>query len=327
MRLRPPAHSVLALAFASSACLTGHLSVDVSTVVQGDGSCTRRVVYAYEAKARTDADPLLPLPDDQDPLRLLHRFPKDDRWTIDHAVGPASHTVTLEGRFPSPNDIDWDYWRAASPNARPARNYFSFAVGGEQDHPQYEYFESFLDPASPVEWLQRLGQLIKGREKALSQALHRGLGERGLTSGEVRRAVHEELTAPLLLEVSRLTSRPVFGPRERQEAEAVLERLDAFTDALAARLVDSAPGLDAETARTALDAAFEEAVPQTDLDAETGGEIFDPDTEITFHATLTLPAPIVRANTCFQGDTATWDFRGEDLYGRGFEMSAVAVSP
>jgi hypothetical protein len=37
-----------------------------------------------------------------------------------------------------------------------------------------------------------------------------------------------------------------------------------------------------------------------------------------------MPAPILRANTCFQGDVATWDFDSEDMYGRGFEMSAVA---
>lgn len=39
-----------------------------------------------------------------------------------------------------------------------------------------------------------------------------------------------------------------------------------------------------------------------------------------------MPAPIVRANTCATGDTATWEFEGEDLYGRGFEMWAKAES-
>ena len=47
---------------------------------------------------------------------------------------------------------------------------------------------------------------------------------------------------------------------------------------------------------------------------------------IHFHATLVMPVPIVRANTCAQGDTATWEFDGDDLYGRGFEMWAVAAS-
>lgn len=42
--------------------------------------------------------------------------------------------------------------------------------------------------------------------------------------------------------------------------------------------------------------------------------------KVRFRATLVLPVPIVRANTCFQGDIATWEFTQEDLYGRGFEM-------
>jgi hypothetical protein len=37
-----------------------------------------------------------------------------------------------------------------------------------------------------------------------------------------------------------------------------------------------------------------------------------------------MPAPILRANTCVAGDTATWEFEEEDLFGRGFEMKALA---
>ena len=39
-----------------------------------------------------------------------------------------------------------------------------------------------------------------------------------------------------------------------------------------------------------------------------------------------MPLPILRANTCFSGDTAVWEFEEEDLFGRGFEMKALAAS-
>jgi hypothetical protein len=40
-----------------------------------------------------------------------------------------------------------------------------------------------------------------------------------------------------------------------------------------------------------------------------------------------MPAPIVRANACINGDTVVWEFDEYDLYGRGFEMQARAVVP
>jgi len=262
---------------------------------------------------------------ESDPLRQLHRFPADERWTIQHDVGAAAHTVTMDGRFRSPNEIDWDYWRTATPRARPARNHFSFAMEEQGATSRFEYAETFLDPASPIEWLRHLAQLLSRKEKALTEALHRGLGRSTLAAADVRKALHEDVVAPLVVEVSRLSSRPVFGPREKQEAETLLDRLDEMTQALVERLVSLAPGLDAETAKGAVDAAFDAVAKEGDLDAE-GAAIFVPGTSVTIRATLTMPAPILRANTCFQGDTATWEFDGSDIYGRGFEMSAVAAS-
>jgi hypothetical protein len=319
--------SVLAaLLLASSVgCISGRLDVDITTVIQADGSCTRRTVYTYaeERSPKPGADPAAPMSADSDPLRRLHRFPTDERWTIQHDVRAASHSVVMEGRFKSPNDIDWDYWRTATPKARPARNHFSFALDQQGETSQYEYSETFLDPASPVEWLRQLAQLLSQREKPLAQALHRELGDRAIAVGDLRRALHDEVVGPLTVEVARLSARPVFGPRERHEAEAVLES-DDLTKGLIERLISLSPGLGEATAKAAIDAAYEAAVSEEDLDAATGAAIFAPDTAIRIHATLTMPAPIVRANTCFQGDTATWDFEGADLYGRGFEMSAVA---
>ena len=37
-----------------------------------------------------------------------------------------------------------------------------------------------------------------------------------------------------------------------------------------------------------------------------------------------MPVPVLRANACIAGDTVVWEFEEEDLYGRGFEMKALA---
>ena len=39
-----------------------------------------------------------------------------------------------------------------------------------------------------------------------------------------------------------------------------------------------------------------------------------------------MPTPIARANTCFAGDTAVWEFAEDELFGRGFEMTALAAT-
>ena len=50
----------------------------------------------------------------------------------------------------------------------------------------------------------------------------------------------------------------------------------------------------------------------------------DRGTSVRFRATLVMPLAILRANACVAGDTAVWEFAEEDLFGRGFEMTAVA---
>jgi len=49
--------------------------------------------------------------------------------------------------------------------------------------------------------------------------------------------------------------------------------------------------------------------------------------EIHFRATLVMPTAITRANTCFNGDTATWEFDQDDLYAGPFPMWAKAKTP
>jgi hypothetical protein len=59
---------------------------------------------------------------------------------------------------------------------------------------------------------------------------------------------------------------------------------------------------------------------------EAGLPLFTPDGQdrVRFRATLVMPVPILRANTCVAGDTAVWEFDEGDLFGRGFEMKALA---
>ena len=97
----------------------------------------------------------------------------------------------------------------------------------------------------------------------------------------------------------------------------------------------AAPGADPDELRGTADAVLDEMsgpilkqIREAGLPAPFGlaDETAERTTRIRFRATLLMPGPIVRANTCVQGDTATWEFDQDDLYGRGFEMWARAAS-
>ena len=70
-------------------------------------------------------------------------------------------------------------------------------------------------------------------------------------------------------------------------------------------------------------------MPCSPSSTDAGLPLLTPDGADRLHlrATLVMPAPILRANTCVAGDTATWEFDEEDLFGRGFEMKALASAP
>ena len=302
------------------------MTVDITTVVHGDGSCTRRTVYRLQRVDSEDKGTPPDLPQSEDPLRLLHRFPSGEAWTVQHEVKGNVHGVTLEGTFPSPNDLDWDYWRAASPKALPARNHLSFAKDEDEASPRYEYSETFLDPASPLLGLRSLSELLRKREDLFGREILRRLDGAAVSRAEIVRAVRETLTVPFAGEVAALASRPVYGPRERLQTAKLVDRLTELAEALTDRLVTLAPGLGPEKAKKALDEAFD-ALGDS-MDSEDGGLpiLWTDAPKIHFHAILVMPAPVVRANACAQGDTVTWDFEGDDLYGRGFEMWAVAAA-
>jgi hypothetical protein len=99
---------------------------------------------------------------------------------------------------------------------------------------------------------------------------------------------------------------------------------------LAARLSALTPGTPSEEIEAAAETSFNSVgdalLAQLDeaglplLTLEDAGRL-------RLRATLVMPAPILRANTCVTGDTAVWEFDEEDLFGRGFEMKALASAP
>ena len=147
---------------------------------------------------------------------------------------------------------------------------------------------------------------------------------------DLRRAYRERLAEPFAREVALLAERPYFGPRERRDLDALFDRIDEKQKDLAARLATltagSQPG-DVEAAvETSMNRLGESLLEQLEA---AGLPLFTPDgaSRLRFRATLVMPVPILRANTCVAGDTATWEFDEEDLFGRGFEMKALASAP
>lgn len=317
----------LACLLLSSACIEDRLNVDITTHVFADGSCSRRIEYRLVRVDSADNKALEILPA-EDPLRLLHRFPSGEPWAVKDDARAAQHTVEVEATLPSPDAIEGDYWRSGRKRGVPARNAVSFAR--EEGDAAYAYAETFRDPASPLEGMRALAQELLRRDDDFAERLLKALGSRPLQKGEVRKAYKRSFAEPFGREVARLAERPIWGPRERKELDDLWERFDALQRELAATLAPFSPGLPAETLAAALDEVQESMGKELQRDLERAGLPLlsekDSTSAIHFRATLTLPGTIVRANTCAEGDTATWEFDQDDLYGRGFEMWARSVS-
>ena len=334
MRFPSCSLSLLA-ALAASGCIQHRLDVTIRTDVRADGSCTRRIEYRLErternGRERTDPTPGYGKDPDSDPLRTFFRFPAGEPWSVSNEVqGDDKHSVNAEATFPSVNDIDWDYWRQRAAAGRPARNYISFAATTSGSSSLYEYTETFRDPASPIAAARRLTQLMQTKDKAFADAFVHALGDEHKDRGPFRRAFKEVLAIPLARLVEALAARPTFGPHERQQLERLSDEgpVQDFTLALRALV----PGMDPDALDKAAEAALTEVFEPIQKDMETAGLPMalafgaDPaDLEIHFRATLVMPTAITRANTCFTGDTATWEFDQDDLYAGSFLMWAKA---
>ena len=306
-------------------CIEDRLSVDMATRVQADGSCVRRIEYRLERVDTDKGGQRVAIPAAESPLRLLHRFPQGEGWTVRETFDAEVHTVLVEGTMPSPNDVEGDYSRMAVAEGRPARNHVSFAM----DKDSYDYSETVVDPASPLAGARLLSQALLKKQDEFGVLLERGLDDPQVRRGELKRLFNSTFALPFSRDVAELLERPVYGPRERRAAEALLDSLDRRQEDLVTALQGLLPGRDREDLNQVLDDSLEGWGETLAKDLKTAGlpvPFSDHGSKVRFKATLTLPGPIVRANTCFAGDTATWEFEGEDLYGRGFEMWARAVN-
>jgi hypothetical protein len=141
----------------------------------------------------------------------------------------------------------------------------------------------------------------------------------------------ELFVRPLGAAVEGLTARPLFGPHERQELDQLFERMDERSRELTRQLAAAGPTLDADVPERISD-VLDELGDTVAREIEASGlplfdELLPVVPRIRFRATLVMPVPILRANTCVRGDSAVWEFDQDDLYGRGFQIWARAVQP
>jgi hypothetical protein len=308
-------------------CIESRLSVELFTQVHGDGTCTRRVEYRLERVDTDKGDVRVEIRPEDDPLRKWHRFPSGDPWQVREETQTGLHEIVLEALLPSPAAVDGDFYRARAPRAQPARNFVSAFV--DVEHETYEYQEVLRDPSSPLAAARALSRAALKRDQDFAEGFAKALAGTGASPREsdVRRAYRERLAEPFAREVALLAERPLYGPRERRDLDAIFDRLDERQKDLAARLAALAPGTAPEEIDSATEASFnslgEALLAQLD---EAGLPLLTPEgaDSLHFRATLVMPVPILRANACVTGDTAVWEFEEEDLFGRGFEMKALA---
>jgi len=313
-----------------TACIENRVSVELFTQIHGDGTCTRRVEYRLERVDTNKGDLRVELRPDDDVLRRWHRFPSGEPWQVREERETGLHAIVLEALLPSPAAADGDFFRARAPRAQPARNSISAFV--DVEHETYEYEEVFRDPSSPLAAARALSRTALKRDGEFADGFAEALAGKGAgpRDSDVRRAYRERLAEPFAREVALLAERPLYGPRERRDLDILFDRIDEKQKDLAARLAALAPGTPPEEISAAAEASFnalgERLLAQLE---EAGLPLFTPEgrQRVRFRATLVMPVPILRANTCVAGDTATWEFDEEDLYGRGFEMRALAAAP
>ncbi len=333
MRDTPPDQRcafVLLLLLPLAGCIEDRLSVEIHTQVFLDGSCTRRVEYVLERIDTDRGDRGAEIPRDGDPLRTMHRFPSGDAWRIEEETAPGLHRVVVEATLPSPNDFDGDFFRARSPNTPPARNYISAYTS--PDDGVFEYNEVFRDPVSPLAGARALARQIARRDEDFAHHFLAALdGDPGAPApDQLRRPFRELFAEPFARDVASLTTRPLYGPRERRALEEVLDGLELrqqdLSTALRSLAPDIATGTVDQAVESSLDRLGEEVLDQSEAAVQALG-LGRSGGQIHFRATLVMPYPIRRANACVVGDTVVWEFEREELYGRGVEMMAMASAP
>jgi hypothetical protein len=321
--------SLFALALATGGCIESRLSVDLLTQLHADGSCTRRTIYRLERVDTEKADARVAIPAGDDPFLREYRFPAGEPWQRSDETEVGLHVVTLEALLPSPQAVDGDFFRARTPRAQPARN--SVSASADVEHGVYEYQEVLRDPSSPLAAARLLSREALRRDGAFAESLAAALAGKpvALREPDVRRAYRQLLAEPFAREVAALAERPLYGPRERRELDELFDRLNGRQKVLAGRIASLTAGAGADEIDAATESAFnhvgEGLLEQVQ---EAGLPLLTPDgaDRMRFRATLVMPLPILRANACVSGDTASWEFEEVDLFGRGFEMHALAAA-
>ncbi len=319
---------LLGLVLPLCGCIETRLAVDLFTEIHADGTCTRRVSYRAERVDTERAGARVAIAADADPLRQLS-IPSGEPWRVleEHELG--LHVITVEALLPSPVAFEGDFQRARAKRAQPARN--AVSAFADPERAVYEYQEVLSDPASPLAGARSLARLALKADDDFARRFLAALVDPDLAprESELRRLFRDRLAAPFAREIAEVAERPFYGPRERHDLERIMDSLDAKEKELSARILAQAPGGATEELSSATEAALN-AVGETLL-----GEVEDAglplislegSTTVSFHATLVMPVPILRANTCVSGDTAEWEFEEGDLFGRGFEMKALAAA-
>jgi hypothetical protein len=321
------AFRLLALVLPLAGCIEDRLTVEINTQIHADGTCTRRIQYRLERVDRDKARAPAEIRPENDPLRY-HSFPTGELWTMREQNEAWLRVVEVEALLPSASDADGDYYRRRSKQSQPARSFIS--ANAEPERGVYEFQELLRDPASPLAGARLLSRTALKREEAFARSLKLALGADAPREADARRAWRERLAEPFARDVAALAERPLFGPRERGALDDIYDGLDGRQQALAASLAQLAPGVPQEAVDKAVADAVNHVAEGLVEEVERAGlplMALDDRLRITFRATLVMPAPIVRANACYSGDTVVWEFGEHDLYGRGFEMHARAVAP
>lgn len=209
----------LSLLLLLNGCISSELSVDIHTKVYADGSCQRRIEYRLERTAGDDSFRQSP---DQDPLRRFFRLPSGPTWSVDEKVDDDLHVASAEAFLRSPNEIGSDYFRSRGPKGQPSRNSVSFGFDAEAS--RYEYLETVQDTNSPVLGALRIAEAAQKRDSAFGEALENAL--RGRVRRDDARKVFRDSFRPAVEGLRALSTRPLFGPREKRELEELLKKLD-----------------------------------------------------------------------------------------------------
>ena len=314
-----------AAALSGAGCFRERLDVEISTRIHPDGSCERRIEYRLEHRdkegGRKSIDPA------EDGLRF-QRFPSGEPWRVRDEAGRDLHVVVAEGAFPSPNDVGSDYSRALSPRVPAATNTISYGCEKRGDEGETcEYAELFFDPGSPPAMMRGVVRWMLAHDDDFAKTLARALGTAAPGSKALKKAYRERFAQPLADSADRLSGRQFFGPRERAELETLMKEIEERSEQLGVAVSDLAPAAGPERSHQAVKDTFDSLFNRFDEEMPGASAIFDGDTRrVHFKFTLVMPGPILRANTCFAGDTATWEFDDEDLYGHGFDVRARAAA-